>query len=405
MPKVILKKGREKSLRNHHPWLFSGAIQRVDGSPHPGDTVEVLTSAGELAGRGAYSPASQIRMRLWTYDAQTEVNYVFFKKKIEQALQLRQALFNDEITNAYRLINAESDGLPGLIVDRYANYLVVQFLSAGSQYWAETIVKILAQRFPDFSFYERSDADVRLKEGLQLQKKVLRGTAAPPLLEITENTLRFFVDLKEGHKTGFYLDQRDNRMLLGKLSKGKEVLNCFSYSGGFGVYAIAGGAKKVTQVDMSAAALEIARQNMLLNNLNPDGAEYVNGDVFKVLRAYRKARQRFDIVMLDPPKFVFTAKDLNKASRGYKDINRLAFHLLKPGGYLFTFSCSGLMKRELFQKIVADAALEADTEAQIMYQLNQAADHPVALNFPEGYYLKGLVCRKGEINGQPSVVS
>jgi len=394
MTKIILKKGREKSLRNHHPWLFSGGIQRVEGAAESGQTVEVFSSDGELLGRGAYSPASQIRVRLWTYDAETEINPEFFLKKINAALQLRRALFDDETTNAYRLFNAESDGLPGLVIDRYADYLVVQFLSAGSQYWADVITKILAQLFPDCSIFERSDADVRQKEGLTPQKKVLRGNPPPPLLEIRENSLRFFVDLVDGHKTGFYLDQRENRVLLGKMSEGKEVLNCFSYSGGFGVYALAGGAHTVTQVDMSAPALETARQNVLLNNLNPERAEHVNSDVFKLLRVYRKAQRRFDMVVLDPPKFAFTAKDLTRASRGYKDINRLAFHLLRPGGYLFTFSCSGLMKRSLFQKIVADAALEAGSEAQIVYQLNQSADHPVALTFPEGYYLKGLVCLK-----------
>ena len=390
MNRIILKRKREKSLLNRHPWVFSGAIAAVKGNPVAGETVVVTSAGGDFLGWGAYSPASQIRVRLWSFREQEQIDEDFFLRRIRQAHDLRAAVIRPEQTNAYRLVNAESDGLPGLIVDRYDRLLVVQFLSAGSEFHRETIVRALRKLFPDYDLYERSDADVRKKEGLPLRSGVLAGKEPANLLPVTENGLSFWVDVRQGHKTGFYLDQRDNRQIVRELSAGKTVLNAFSYSGGFGVYALAGGAERVTNVDVSRQALELAEKNLARNVLDASRSEQINGDVFRLLRDFREQNRRFDVIVLDPPKFIFSTKDLLKGSRGYQDINRMAFHLLNPGGTLVTFSCSGLMKRDLFQKIVADAALEANRTGRIVRALQQAGDHPVALTFPEGFYLKGL---------------
>jgi 23S rRNA (cytosine1962-C5)-methyltransferase len=291
------------------------------------------------------------------------------------------------------LVASESDGLPGLIVDRYADWLVCQFLSAGSEHWKNTIVELLQELFPGLSIYERSDVSVREKEGLPLRCGVLAGSEPPDQVEITENGMRLLVDIKAGHKTGYYLDQRDSRLAVRDWAEGRDVLNCFSYTGGFGVSALLGGAKHVLQMDSSEPALDIAKKNADLNGLDPEKSEYICGDVFKELRRFRDSRRDFDLIILDPPKFVESRGQLEKGARGYKDINLLAFKLLRPGGLLFTFSCSGHMEMPLFQKIVADAALDAGRSAQILSVLHQAPDHPVALNFPEGAYLKGLLCR------------
>jgi 23S rRNA (cytosine1962-C5)-methyltransferase len=295
--------------------------------------------------------------------------------------------------SALRLVNAESDGLPGVIVDRYGEYLVCQFLSVGAEYWRREIVTLLADLMPFAGIYERSDVDVREKEGLPLATGVLAGSPPPDLIEIDEYGVRFAVDVRSGHKTGFYLDQRDNRALVAEYAEGREVLNGFAYTGAFGVWALRGGAVKVTNVESSAAALDLARRNVELNGFDAERVENVAGDVFHVLRQYRDARRQFDLIVLDPPKFADSRSQIEKASRGYKDINLLAFKLLRPGGLLFTFSCSGLVTPDLFQKIVAGAALDSGRDVQIVRRMTQAPDHPVALNFPEGEYLKGLVCR------------
>jgi 23S rRNA (cytosine1962-C5)-methyltransferase len=296
-------------------------------------------------------------------------------------------------SNAVRLVASESDGLPGLIIDRYADYLVCQFLSAGSEHWKNTIIELLQELFPGLSIYERSDVSVREKEGLPLRCGVLAGIEPPESVEITENGMRLLVDIKTGHKTGYYLDQRDSRMAVRQWAEGRDVLNCFSYTGGFGVAALLGGATHVVQMDSSGPALEIAKQNAALNGLDPAASETIEGDVFKELRRFRDSRREFDLIILDPPKFVESRSQLDKGARGYKDINLLAFKLLRPGGLLFTFSCSGHMEMPLFQKIVADSALDAGRNGQILAVLNQSPDHPIALNFPEGAYLKGLLCR------------
>jgi 23S rRNA (cytosine1962-C5)-methyltransferase len=297
-------------------------------------------------------------------------------------------------TNACRLVCAESDGLPGLIVDRYDRWAVCQFLSAGSEYWKLTIVTCLNNLMPALSgIYERSDADVRKKEGLAMTTGGLSGEEPPDQVDITENGCRYRVDVKGGHKTGFYLDQRDNRACVAAYARGADMLNCFAYTGGFAVAALKAGAAHVVNIDSSAPALELARTHVALNQLDSHRVDHITGDVFSLLRRYRTDGRTFDVVVLDPPKFVNAKDGLMRASRGYKDISRLAFELLRPGGTLFTFSCSGLMGRDLFQKIVADAALDAGRHAVILHWLNQSPDHPTALNFPEGSYLKGLVCR------------
>ncbi len=393
MPAIILKPGREKSLLRRHPWVFSGAIAQVEGQPESGETVEVRATDGAALGWGAYSPQSQIAARMWTFDAAVSITPEFFRGQLTQALGMRRDL--GASATAGRLVNAESDGLPGLVVDRYADYLVCQFLSAGAERWKREVVTLLEELAPNTGIYERSDVDVREKEGLPPATGVLSGAQPPELVEIREGECRFLVDIVRGHKTGFYLDQRENRALAARYAAEGEVLNCFAYTGGFAVWALQGGAARVTNVEASAAALELAARNAALNGQDLGRVENVEGDVFQVLRRYRDARRQFNLIVLDPPKFAESHSQLERASRGYKDINLLAFKLLRPGGVLFTFSCSGLVTADLFQKIVAGAALDSGREAQIIQRLSQAPDHPVALNFPEGEYLKGLVCRVG----------
>jgi len=390
---MVIKPQRDKSLRNRHPWVFAGSVARSIGSAGPGETVEVVGADGAWLGRGAVSPASQIRVRIWTFTPDEPVDEDFFRRRLAQALKVRGPLQASPAHTAWRLVNAESDGLPGVIVDRYGDFLVCQFLTAGAAFWKPVLVEALAALAPCAGIYERSDTHVREKEGLPRAAGLLAGAEPPELVEIQEGPLRFLVDVRNGHKTGFYLDQRENRRRLASYAPGAEVLNCFAYTGGFGVSAALAGAARVTNLELSAPALELARRNFQLNGLDGPAVEYVEADVFKQLRSYRDAGRAFDVIVLDPPKFVENKAQLSRACRGYKDINLLAIKLLKPGGTLFTFSCSGLMEPALFQKIVADAAVDAGRHVQILQRLEQAEDHPVALAFPEGHYLKGLVCR------------
>ncbi len=392
MSQIILKTGRDRSVRLKHPWIFSGAISRVDGDPAAGETVDVLSADGEFLGKAAYSPHSNIRARMWSTD-NIEIGPGFFKERIQKALDARKLLFQGLADTALRLVYAESDGLPGFVVDRYGDVLVIQCLTAGAEFWQQVFTASLLELTGCDQVFERSDLDVRALEGLPPRSGQLHGDAVPELLEIVENGLRFLVDVKTGQKTGFYLDQRSNRQQLRPLAAGKSVLNCFCYTGGFTVYALAGGASRVLSVDSSAEALDLGKRNLALNGLPPDKAEWMEGDVFFVLRRLRDQGRSFDAVILDPPKFAPTAAQAEKAARGYKDINLLAFKLLNPGGLLFTFSCSGGVSAELFQKIVAGAALDAKVDARIIAHLSQGPDHPIALNFPEGAYLKGLICQ------------
>ncbi len=393
MKAVIIKPGREKSLLRRHPWVFSGAIERIEGNPSSGETVEVLLHGGTLIGRGAYSPSSQIAVRIWSFDPSETISPEFFSHRLFRAIAMRGDAASCSDKGAARLVNAESDGLPGVVVDRYANWLVVQLMTAGAEYWRECIARELNRILPSSGIYERSDVDVRSKEGLPLRKCLLRGAEPPELVEIIENGNRFAVDIRNGHKTGFYLDQSDNRRIVSELARGADVLDCFSYTGGFAVAAVSAGARRAICVDSSAEALELSRRNFLANGLESGSVEHVEGDVFAVLRRYRDEGRRFDLVVLDPPKFAESRSLIGRASRGYKDINLLAMKLIETGGVLVTFSCSGLVSPELFQKIVADAALDAGRYAVIVRRLFQAWHHPVALPFPEGSYLKGLVCK------------
>lgn len=394
MPSITLKPKREKSLLNRHPWVFSGAVARIDGTPRPGETVDILAADGRWLARGAYSPRSQIRSRVWSFDQAEDIDADFFQTRLRQALGLRRQIPAGVETNACRLVSGESDELPGLIVDRYGQWVVCQFLAAGTEHWKRTIVQSLTELVPGISgIYERSDVDVRKKEGLAMATGPLFGEEPPEGIEIIENGCRYRVNIRDGHKTGFYLDQRENRACVAAYARRAVMLNCFAYTGGFAVAALRAGAARVVNIDSSAPSLELARINVALNELDGARADYVAGDVFSLLRRYRADGRTFDLIVLDPPKFVKSKGDLVRAGRGYKDINRLAFHLLRPGGTLFTFSCSGLMGRDLFQKIVADAALDAGRRAVILQWLSQSPDHPTALNFPEGSYLKGLVCR------------
>jgi 23S rRNA (cytosine1962-C5)-methyltransferase len=398
-PFLYLKPGREKSLLRHHPWIFSGALARVDGDPASGETVDLLASDGQILARAAYSPVSQIRARVWTFDPAEPVDQAFFRRRLQRAISARLSPLPagegpGVRADALRLVYAESDRLPGLIVDRYADTLVLQSLTAGSEYWKELLADLLLELTGLTNIYERSDADVRQLEGLSPAVGPLRGATPPNPLTIQENDLKFNVNIESGHKTGFYLDQRSNRLRVRTLADGRDVLDCFCYTGGFTVNALAGGARTVLSVDASAEALRMCRENVALNGLPPDRHQVLEGDVFQLLRRFRDEGRSFDMVILDPPKFAPTAAQAEKAARGYKDINRLAFKLLRPGGLLVTFSCSGGVDAALFQKILAAAALDAGVEAQILEFLTQAPDHPVALNFPEAAYLKGLVCRK-----------
>ena len=391
MNQLTLKPGRDRSVLRHHPWIFASAIDKVSGAPQAGETVRVVTQQGERLGWAAWSPDSQIRARMWSFDPRDTIDLDFFHRKLEQAFRLRESLANDPLTNAYRLVHAESDGLPGLIVDRYADTLVMQCLTAGMEVWRDPLADLLMEMTGASGLYERSDADVRQLEGLPERSGLLRGQLPPGDLVLLEHGLKFQVDVQKGHKTGFYLDQRDNRARLRSVAQGRSVLNCFAYTGGFAVYALAGGAASVVSIDTSAEALALGRVNLGLNRLSGDRDDWIEGDVFQVLRQMRDQSRRFDLIVLDPPKFAPTISQAERAARGYKDINLLALKLLAPGGLLFTFSCSGGISAELFQKIVAGAALDASVNASIVGVMSQGADHPVALNFPEGAYLKGLI--------------
>ena len=388
---VILQEGREKSLKRHHPWVFDGAVANVKGRCRSGDTVDVVAADGSWLGRGAYSPSSQIRVRIWTFDQQEIIDNAFFLRRIEQAWQLRQRLMLQANTNACRLVAAESDGLPGVTIDLYNNLAVLQLLSAGADKHRSKIVWALQKLLPEVAIFERSDVDVRIKEGLEPLIQPLHGDI-PDEVEIVEHGVKILVNPHTGHKTGFYLDQRENRLAASRYADQASVLNCFSYTGTFACYALNGGASHVTNVDVSQPALDMASRHIELNGFAPERCSQVKGDVFEVLRNYHNQQQQFDMVILDPPKFVDIKASLKRACRGYKDINMYGIHAVKPGGILLTFSCSGLMEQSLFQKIVADAALDAGRRVQILEHLSQAPDHPVGLNYPEGYYLKGLVC-------------
>ncbi|AWV44483.1 23S rRNA (cytosine(1962)-C(5))-methyltransferase [Hafnia alvei] len=391
--RLFLAKGREKSLLRRHPWVFSGAVTRVEGNAASGETIDVCDFQGKWLARAAFSPQSQIRARVWTFDQQEAVDRDFFINRLQTAQQWRTWLAERDDLTGYRLIAGESDGMPGITIDRFQNFIVLQLLSAGAEYQRANLLAALQHCYPECSIYDRSDVAVRKKEGLPLAQGLVLGDEPPALLPIREHGMQILVDIKEGHKTGFYLDQRDSRLAARRFSANAKVLNCFSYTGAFAVSALMGGCEHVISVDTSQAALDVARQNVELNQLDLSKAEFVRDDVFQLLRKYRDEGRKFDLIIMDPPKFVENKSQLAGACRGYKDINMLAMNLLNSGGILLSFSCSGLMPIELFQKILADAAIDAGRDVQFIEQYRQAADHPVIASYPEGLYLKGFACR------------
>ena len=391
-PGLVLKADRDKSLLRRHPWIFSGAVECIDGAPASGDTVAVRDASGKFLAWAAYNADSQITARAWSWNEKDLIDKTFFRNRIAGALKARRSLGLGRDSNGMRLVHGESDGLPGLIVDKYGDVLVMQLGSAGPERWRDTLADILQELCSPVCIYERSDSDGRELEGLPVRSGILRGTL-PDKVEVTEHGILFAVDVAAGQKTGFYLDQRDNRALTSALAADRDVLNCFCYTGGFSLYALRGDAKSVLSIDSSQEALHLAQANVDLNGLDASRAEWQCADVFEALRKLRDQNRKFDLIVLDPPKFAPTAAFAEKASRAYKDINLLGFKLLRPGGLLFTYSCSGGISDDLFQKIIAGAALDAGVDAQIIKKLHAAADHPVLLSFPEGAYLKGLVLR------------
>jgi len=396
MKKLIIKNARDKSLLRRHPWIFSGAVTSVEDGAQSGDVLRVQAADGRFLAYAAYSEKSQIVGRVLSFEENDVIDEEFFRMRVRAAIARRAPLSAQG--NALRLIHSESDGLPGVIADRYGDVIVLQLLTAGVDSRRELWARLLMEESGAATVYERSDADVRALEGLAPSNGLLAGAPLPEETVIEENGMRIAVDVAHGHKTGFYLDQRDNRALTRSLmsgfSGGAEVLNCFCYTGTMSVAAMAGGAASVLSIDSSGPSLRMAERNVALNHLDAARATWMEADVFQALRKLRDQARSFDLIILDPPKFAPTAHHAEKAARAYKDINLLGFKLLRPGGYLMTFSCSGGISADLFQKIVAGAALDAHVDAQIVQRLSPGADHPVALSFPEGDYLKGLLLRK-----------
>lgn len=394
MAELILAPGKERSVMRRHPWIFAGSVAKLSGRSRPGDTVDVYSDRGQMLGRAAYAPDSQIRARMWSFDAAESIDHGFFKRHVAACVARRASHPQLARQEGVRLIHGESDGLPGVIADRFGKVVVLQLTSAGAEKWRDAIVAGLVQATGCECVYERSDSEVRKMEGLEARTGVLWGALPEGPLLITENGVRMEIDVVAGHKTGFYLDQRDNRLLTGQLSAGRSVLNCFCYTAGFSLQALAGGATSTLSIDSSGHALEAARRNLAHNpKLDASRAEWLEADVFDALRRLRTEGRKFDLIVLDPPKFAPSAAHAQRAARAYKDINMLGFRLLNPGGILMSYSCSGGIGQELFQQIVASSATEAGLNARILHRLSAAADHPVGLAVPEGEYLKGLACQ------------
>ena len=390
---VVLKKGREKSVLNRHPWIFSGAVDRIEGDPADGDVVDVWDSRARFVARGIINQQSQIVVRILTWQRDDMIGEGFWRERLERAINARESLAADPLTDAYRLVHSEADRLPGLIVDRYGPWLVVQFLSLAVEVNKSAIISHLADLTAPQGIFNRSDDTVREKEGLVPTAGPIWGELPPDLVEINENGFRFLVDIKMGQKTGFFLDQRENRKIAAAYFGGVEVLNVFVYTGAFAVYAAAGGATRIINVDTSEDALKLAERNMRRNGFGGREDVYAAADAFELLRTYRDYAWHFGAVVLDPPKFAASKSQVEAAMRGYKDINLLGMKLLQPGGYLVTFSCSGVVSPDLFQKILYEASVDAKRDVHIVERLGQGIDHPVLLTFPESQYLKGYICR------------
>ncbi len=393
MEELILKKGREHKV-DRHPWIYSGAVQSVSGEPVPGDTVTVKNSNGEFFAYAAYSPDSSIRARVWTRDPGEDIVNDFFRRRIKAAIKYRKKFWDVDDRDSLRLVHGEADGLPGLIVDKYTVFLVIQFLSAGVELWKDVIIDLLQKELKPMVIYERSDTEARIMEGLPPRTGIILGEEFDDYPIVHERKLKFMADIKEGQKTGFFLDQRDNRELVRNYSSGARVLDVYCYTGGFALSALKGRAKEVVAVDSSESALEMLRKNLSLNGLWEKKLTTIKGNAPETLRSFRDSREEFDLIILDPPKFAPNFAALESASRAYKDINLLALKLLKPGGHLFTFSCSGAMSREYFHDVISYAAQDAEADAVVTANLSQTPDHPMPFHYPEAEYLKGFIIIK-----------
>jgi 23S rRNA (cytosine1962-C5)-methyltransferase len=394
MSRLWLLPGKEGLALRFHPWIFEGSVDRVEGRSRPGDTVSVYSAKGQCLGKAAYSPVSRIRARFWSFDPEVSIDHAFFKRAVAASVARRQNHPWLCAEKSVRLIHGEADGLPGVIADRYGETLVLQLTSAGAEKWREPIIDGLMAATGCTALYERSDSEVRKREGLEPLAQWQRGGPGASFPEVIENGIRMRVDVEKGHKTGFYLDQRENRILVSRLAKGRRVLNGFCYSGGFSLQALAGGASEVLSIDSSAPALEMARENLALNpQLDGRHARFEQANVFEALRELKNQNARFDLIILDPPKLAPSSASLKSASKAYKDLHLLGFRLLSPGGFLMTYSCSGTVSAAHFQGIAAEAAKEAGVSARILQRLSAAPDHPIGLAVPESEYLKGLLCQ------------
>jgi 23S rRNA (cytosine1962-C5)-methyltransferase len=393
LPNVILKLGREKSVGQKHPWIFSGAIAKIEGSLSPGKIIRLLDSRKHFLAYGYYNRSSQIAVRILEWDELLQIDENWWALRIAESIARRRNLILNSRTDSYRIIYGESDLLPGLIVDKYADFLVAQFLTAGTEKAKQVIVNALNEIMKPSGIFERSDADIRKLEGLSSSGGILAGIAPPDKLQISEHGHRFNIDIAGGHKTGHYLDQRENRFVVGEQASGLDVLDCFCYTGAFSIYALAGGAKSATMLDSSNTALKLAQDNIDSNNLPIDKAKFVEADVFEYLRELSRGDQTYDMIILDPPKFAATKTHLKKALAAYKDINMQAMKILRPGGILVSFSCSGAVSAESLKIALFWAATDANRSAQIIQKLGQTSDHPILLSFPESEYLKGYICK------------
>jgi 23S rRNA (cytosine1962-C5)-methyltransferase len=397
---VVLKAGKEKSLRRRHPWVYATAVSHVTGDPTAGATVAVRAADGTWLAWAAYSPASSIRARAWSFSEQDVIDAAWMRDRVRAAVAARAGLAAS--ATAVRLVFGESDRLPGLVVDRYGDQLVTQFQGAGVDAWREELVAALVDATGCANVFDRSDGATRAREGLPAISGVLAGAEPPETIEIEEHGLHFRVDVRRGHKTGYYVDQRDNRLLARRLAEqfvaqhghGPRALNCFCYTGGFSVALLAGGAAAVRSIDSSAEALRMAREHVRLNGLNEDAATWDGADVFEALRALKAEAAQFDLIVLDPPKFAASHHHVDRAARAYKDINLNALKLLAPGGHLLTFSCSGAIDVDLFQKIVAGAVIDSGVDAWLVQRLAAGGDHPLMMTVPESEYLKGAWLRR-----------
>lgn len=396
MKNIILRDGKEKSVLNRHPWIFSGAILKKDPAIAPGEIVLVLNSKEKPLAIGYFNPASSIAIRLLEWDTSRTIDESWWEEKIRGSIERRKGLRDSGTVNALRLVYGESDFIPGLIVDQYGETVVIQSLTAGIEVIKTTIARIINDILKPESVYERSDADVRELEGLKTSSGLLAGKEPPDDIEVFENFNRYYVNVKAGQKTGFFLDQRDNRKIISSYASGRTVLDCFCYTGGFSIASLRGGALSVTAVDSSADAIAGLKKNFALNqnyDLKTRDLFTVNGDVFDTLRKFRDGGRMFDLIILDPPKLAPTKASLDKALRAYKDANLHALKILNPNGLLATFSCSGGVSSQDFQMMVGWAAKDAGRDVQIIRTLTQAEDHPVRVSYPESAYLKGLICR------------